>query len=196
MSLFLCIWENVIYLQKMLYVMMPQTAKVKTAFRFSQGLIDRMKWAAKKQNKSLNAFVEDEMEKVVGRDVRFPKLPKEYFEKSKEAFNFVMQNLESLKGSQRELALTYKNAGRDLVGQNVEDLFIHELGHHAEWTLLDAKSNNLFGSRISEYAPKISGYANANKHEYLAESFAAYMKGERGILDPEFVKFLDDKLAP
>jgi len=64
--------------------MMPQTAKVQTAFRFSQGLIDRMKWAAKKQNKSLNAFVEDEMEKVVGRDVRFPKLPKEYFEKSKE----------------------------------------------------------------------------------------------------------------
>lgn len=119
-----------------------------------------------------------------------------YFEKSKEAFNYVMQNIEALKGSQKELALRYKTAGRDTVGQNVEDLFIHELGHHAEWTLLDAKSNNLFGSRLSEYAPKISGYASANKHEYLAESFTAYMKGERGILDPEFVKFLDDKLAP
>lgn len=64
--------------------MIPQTAKVQTAFRFSQGLIERMKWAAKKQNKSLNTFVEEQMEKVVGRDVQFPKLQEDFFEKSKE----------------------------------------------------------------------------------------------------------------
>lgn len=58
--------------------------KVQTAFRFSPGLVDRMKRAAKKQNKSLNAFVEDEMEKVVGREVEFPKLPADFFEKAKE----------------------------------------------------------------------------------------------------------------
>ena len=63
--------------------MMAQT-KVQTAFRFSQGMLDRMKWAAKKQNKSLNAFVEDVMEKAVGRAEEFPKLPKEFFAKSKE----------------------------------------------------------------------------------------------------------------
>lgn len=46
---------------------------------------------------------------------------------------------------------------------------------------------------MKEFAPKISRYANASKGEYLAESFSAYAKGERDILDPEFVEFLDGR---
>lgn len=47
---------------------------------------------------------------------------------------------------------------------------------------------------MSKYAPKISGYANASKSEYLAESFSAYIKGEIDKLDKDYVSFLDKKL--
>ncbi len=47
---------------------------------------------------------------------------------------------------------------------------------------------------MSKYAPKISGYANASKSEYLAESFSAYIKGEIDKLDKDYVGFLDKKL--
>ena len=118
----------------------------------------------------------------------------EYVKRSEDSWNTVMNNIDKLSGSQKELALVYQNAGRSLVdGETVEGMFTHELGHHAQWTLLDAKTNNSVGSKMSEYAPKISGYANASKSEYLAESFSAYMKGERNLLDPEYVKFLDEK---
>lgn len=118
----------------------------------------------------------------------------EYLKKSDDAWDLVMKNIENLSDDQKELALLYQKAGRSLVnGRTIEGMFTHELGHHAQWTLLDTKTNNAVGSRMAEYAPKISGYANASKSEYLAESFAAYMKGETDILDPEFVKFLNGK---
>lgn len=118
----------------------------------------------------------------------------EYLKKSDDAWDLVMKNIENLSDEQKELALLYQKAGRSLVnGRTIEGMFIHELGHHAQWTLLDTKTNNAVGSRMAEYAPKISGYANASKSEYLAESFAAYMKGETDKLDPEFVKFLNGK---
>jgi len=118
-----------------------------------------------------------------------------YVQRAKEAWNIVANNLEKLSPAQRAVAEKYIAAGRSLVdGNTAEGLFTHELGHHVEWTLLDAKTNNEIGRRMHEYAPKISGYATASKSEYLAESFAAYMKGERDILDPDFVKYLDLKL--
>lgn len=116
----------------------------------------------------------------------------EYAKKSKDAWNTVMENIDSLSGSQKELALLYKEAGRSLVdGDTIEGMFTHELGHHVQWTLLDTSTNNSVGSNMKKYAPNISGYANASKSEYLAESFSAYMKGERDILDPEYVKYMD-----
>ena len=69
----------------------------------------------------------------------------------------------------------------------------HEVGHHVQWEVLDAKTNNLIGSRMNEYASKVSGYATATKGEYIAESFSAYVKGQRSILDPEFVSFMEGK---
>ena len=118
----------------------------------------------------------------------------EYVKKSDDAWNLVMKNIDNLSGSQKELALLYKQAGRSLVdGDTVEGLLTHELGHHAQWTLLDTKTNNSVGSRMSEYAHKISGYANASKSEYLAESFSSYIRGERNILDPEYVRYMDSK---
>ena len=46
---------------------------------------------------------------------------------------------------------------------------------------------------MSEYAPKISGYASASKSEYFAESFNAYLKNELNLLDPELVNALRKK---
>ena len=62
-----------------------------------------------------------------------------------------------------------------------------------QWTIIDPKTGNAIGDRMSKYAPHISGYANASRGEYIAESYAAYMKGQKGILDPEFVKLFEDK---
>lgn len=119
----------------------------------------------------------------------------DYVKKSEDAWNTVMNNIDKLSGRDKELAMTYMNAGRDLVdGKTVEGMLKHEIGHHVQWTLIDTKSNNEIGSRMSEFASKISGYANASKSEYFAESFSAYMNGEQDILDPEYVRILKDKL--
>ena len=119
-----------------------------------------------------------------------------YMKKSDEAWDVVMSNIDNLSGEQKEIALRYQKAGRSLVGQNVQDLFTHELGHHAQWTLYDTPTVNKLTSAKNVYGAKISGYASTSGSEYLAESFTAYMKGERNILDPEFVSLLDGKLKP
>lgn len=118
----------------------------------------------------------------------------DYNKNSKEAWEVVMDNIDTLKGSQRELAERYKEAGRSLVGDgSAKDYITHEMGHHIQWQLFDAKTINEIGADAKKYAGKISGYATASKTEYFAESFAAYMKGQTDILDPKFVNFLDKK---
>lgn len=118
-----------------------------------------------------------------------------YLKRSQEAWDLVMQNIDNLSGSSKELALLYKEVGRSLVdGSSVEAMMTHELGHHVQWTLLDTTTNNSVGNNMSKYSRRISGYANASKSEYLAESFVAYVRGERDLLDPVYVEFLDKKL--
>lgn len=112
--------------------------------------------------------------------------------KAQEAWKLVMSNIDNLTGNQKELALTYKKAGKALVGDgSVYDYIVHEMGHHVQWEVLDVKTNNMMGENMKKYAPRISGYANASKGEYIAESFAAYIKGENKILDPEFVDYMN-----
>ena len=119
-----------------------------------------------------------------------------YNKKAREAYDYVLDNIDSLKGSQRELAETYKKAGRSLVGDgSVKSHITHEIGHHVQWDVLSTDVNNSMGKNMTKYAPQISGYANASKGEYIAESFAAYTKGERDLLDPQFVEFLDKNMA-
>lgn len=132
----------------------------------------------------------------INKDVlKTPKTLDAYMQRSKDAWDLVMNNLDKLSGRQRELAERYAKAGRDLVsGDTVEGLFTHELGHHVQWTMLDPKTTNSITSRMKQYAPHLSGYATASNSEYLAESFAAYMKGETELLDPEYVKFLGKRL--
>jgi len=123
-----------------------------------------------------------------------PKTLDAYMQRSKESWDLVMNNMDKLSGRQKELAERYAKAGRELVsGDTVEGLFTHELGHHVQWTVLDPKTTNSITGRMQEYAPHLSGYATASKSEYLAESFAAYMKGETDLLDPEYIKSLESK---
>jgi hypothetical protein len=117
-----------------------------------------------------------------------------YMAKSDEAWRIVMDNIDSLSGLQREVALRYQQAGRSTVGDTIQDLFTHELGHHIQWTTFDAKTVNNLSSEITTYAGRISGYASASNGEYIAESFVAYMRGERDILSPNFVEILDKSL--
>ena len=119
-----------------------------------------------------------------------------YNKKAREAYDYVLDNIDSLKGSQRELAETYKKAGRSLVGDgSVKSHITHEIGHHVQWDVLSTDANNSMGKNMAKYAPQISGYANASKGEYIAESFAAYVRGERDILDPDFVQYLDKNVV-
>ena len=133
----------------------------------------------------------------INKDVlKNAKALEKYNTEAKEAYNYVVDNIDSLKGSQRTLAETYQKAGRSLVGDgSIKDYITHEMGHHVQWDVLSTDVNNAMGKSLSEYAPQISGYANASKGEYIAESFVAYTKGERNILDPQFVEFLDKNVA-
>lgn len=115
----------------------------------------------------------------------------DYHKNSSEAWETVMDNIDKLSGPQKELALRYKEAGRALVGDgSAYDYFVHEIGHHIEWEVFDAKTNNLIGNGMKEYAGKISGYATSSKSEYFAESFSAFVKGEYNKLDPEYIEFI------
>ena len=71
---------------------------------------------------------------------------------------------------------------------------VHELGHYLDDTVFRAaykeKGFNL-ASSYAKYSGKISGYATSDQQEYIAESFAAYWKGESDILDPDLVKIFE-----
>lgn len=114
-----------------------------------------------------------------------------YNKQAAEAWEIVMENMDKLSDSQKEVAMLYKKAGRALVGDgSVHDYITHEMGHHVQWNVLDTATNNAMGKNMSKYAPRISGYANASKGEYIAESFVAYTKGEIEKLDPVFVDYM------
>lgn len=115
----------------------------------------------------------------------------QYQKKAEDAWNLVMNNLDKLDAEQRAIAEAYKKAGRSLVDNSLRGVITHEMGHHIEWQVLPTKLNNEIGATKSQFAPKISGYANASKSEYLAETFVAYMNGETKIINPEFVKYMN-----
>ena len=70
---------------------METVARTQTAFRIKDSLLERVKWQAKKEHKSVNAFVEDILEEKVGTELVFPQLPSEFFEKAKELDRFAIK---------------------------------------------------------------------------------------------------------
>ena len=71
---------------------------------------------------------------------------------------------------------------------------IHEMGHYLDDSLFHkmfSESGFDLNESFSMYSGGISGYATSSKQEYIAESFAAYWKGETDIIDPELLKIFE-----
>lgn len=121
-----------------------------------------------------------------------------FIEDSRRANEYVMKNVEKLSGTQKALVERYIKAGRALVdGESIEGILNHELAHHMELNFI--RTNKELYSQLlknmNTYAGRISGYATSAGNEYLAESIAAYMKGEKNIIDPILLKTLESQLS-
>ena len=113
--------------------------------------------------------------------------------------DMVIEQYRGVQGSIGKAKLRYmealKRTGRTNV--NPPDAYgstIHEMGHYLDDELF-RKSFRENGFDLSEsferFSGNISAYATSNTQEYVAESFAAYWKGETDILDPNLVKIFE-----
>lgn len=116
-----------------------------------------------------------------------------YNESGRKSFQYVMDNIDKLTGEQRLIALAYQKAGKSLVGDSLEDMITHEVGHHISY--MPRINSQLREIQIStdwkKTAERLSGYANHSFGEYVAESFNAYCRGEHESLQPEMIKVFD-----
>nr|DAS59541.1 MAG TPA: minor capsid protein [Caudoviricetes sp.] len=82
-----------------------------------------------------------------------------------------------------------KNTGRTNVFEpDAYGTTIHELGHYLDDQIFTKAAKELgldMAESFNNYSGKISAYATSSRQEYVAESFAAYWKGEKDIIDPK-----------
>ncbi len=83
-----------------------------------------------------------------------------------------------------------KISGRGTVPDNITDAITHEFGHALEKQVKKHELWEQVEKDMETYAPKISGYATTAKGEYIAESFASWMKGEE-VADPNLIKIFE-----
>ncbi|MEY8366285.1 phage minor head protein [Anaerovoracaceae bacterium 41-7] len=81
-------------------------------------------------------------------------------------------------------------SGRPTTADTIQDCIIHEMGHSLENIVANSKNYAKIKAGMKVYAEKISGYATTDMSEYIAESFASYVKGE-DLIDPELRKVFD-----
>lgn len=81
-----------------------------------------------------------------------------------------------------------RQSGRGTVPTTIEEVLWHELGHSLEKNLRNVSNYDEIKRRMPDYAPKISGYACDSFSEYIAETFCAYNKGEKGNIDPMLIE--------
>lgn len=87
-----------------------------------------------------------------------------------------------------------KSGRTNVSGVEIEGSIVHEMGHMLDdrvFGLQKTQSSFDIKSSMEKYASGISAYATSDSREYVAESFAAYWKGETDILDPELVKIFE-----
>lgn len=116
-----------------------------------------------------------------------------YVEEGEKSYQYVLENIDVLKGTQRELAEAYRMAGRQLVGNSVEDMITHEVGHHISYMSATNKQLSEISASADwkKYAQTLSGYSNHSFGEYVAESFNAYYNGEYDRIQPEIKTIFD-----
>ena len=108
----------------------------------------------------------------------------------------VLPNIDTLiartkQGTSLRYLEALKRTGRtNVFGPDAYGSTIHEMGHYLDDQIFrkafKEKGFDLSAS-FGKYSGGISGYATATTQEYIAESFAAYWKGETDILDPDLV---------
>lgn len=103
---------------------METEARTQTAFRLKDSLLERLKWRAKREKKSLNAFVEEVLEEKVGRELVFPKLPPEFFEKSKELERFALKGTKLSKEYEGLDASEYPEMDKRLLADALYEKYI------------------------------------------------------------------------
>ena len=82
-----------------------------------------------------------------------------------------------------------KETGRAIVPNTIGESITHELGHFIE-SQIKKEDFEIIKGGMAKYATQISGYAADSVSEYVAESFASYMKGEDRI-DPSVREIFD-----
>jgi hypothetical protein len=90
----------------------------------------------------------------------------------------------------RKIIENAKISGRGTVPDNIAEAITHEFGHSLEKQI---KKHELWAQvekDMETYAPKISGYATTEKGEYIAESFASWVKGE-DYADPNLIAIFE-----
>ena len=92
----------------------------------------------------------------------------------------------SVSRSTKRILEAARVSGRGSVPTNLEEILDHECGHALEKALKGVSNYDTIVENMGTYAEKISGYATESLHEYIAESFCAWRKGES--IDPELVK--------
>ena len=90
----------------------------------------------------------------------------------------------------QRVIMNSKISGRSTVPENIQEAIYHEFGHALEKQVKKHELWSKVESEMSVYAPKISGYATENKSEYIAESFASYLKGEKNV-NPNLIKIFE-----
>lgn len=72
---------------------MEAVPRTQTAFRLKDSLLNRLKWEAKRQKKSVNTLVEEVLEREVGTEIRYPKVTPEFMEAARKiAEQFVLKD--------------------------------------------------------------------------------------------------------
>ena len=92
-----------------------------------------------------------------------------------------------LRSSTREVIERSRISGRATVPNNIQEALTHEFGHALERSVKRHPEWATAVSNMERYANRISGYAGYDEGEYIAESFASFMKGE-DLCDPTLIE--------
>lgn len=119
-----------------------------------------------------------------------------FIKEAEDANKYLLNNFSKLSIEQKAVVNNYIKAGRNLVdGSSLEGIINHEFAHHVELNYI-RPNKELYTKLISNmnnFAVNISGYATSRGNEYLAESIAAYIKGESTKIDPMLLSILNSK---
>jgi hypothetical protein len=90
----------------------------------------------------------------------------------------------------RETIQNSIESGRSVVAENISDTIRHEFGHMLEKQIHKHPLWGQVRNDMQLYSTKISGYATTDSSEYIAESFASWMRGEKNV-DPNLITIFE-----